>query len=50
MLNLLFLTVSNMAVSKLKTLMIIETETLDCKGIRKEERNHIIVNCKFANG
>ncbi len=43
--------VSNTSVSNLKTLMIIKTKTLDCKVIRKKERNHIIiVNCKFANG
>ncbi len=29
--------------------MIIKKKTLDCIGIRKEERNEIIVNCKFAN-
>ncbi len=29
--------------------MIIKTKTPDCKGIKKEERNEIIVNCKFAN-
>ncbi len=38
-----------MTVSDLKTLTIIKTKTLDCKGIRKEERNEIIVNCKFTN-
>ncbi len=30
--------------------MIIKTKTQDCQGITKEERNEIIVNCKFANG
>ncbi len=42
--------VSSMTVSNFKTLMIIKTKTQDFKGIRKEERNEIIVNGKFANG
>ncbi len=33
-----------------EVLMTIKTKTLYCKGIRKEERNEVIVNCKFTNG
>ncbi len=48
--HVVFNRVSNMTVSNLNTLMIIKTKTQDCKGMRKEERNAIIVNGKLANG
>ncbi len=45
-----FIRVLKMTIFNFITLMIIKTKTQDFKGIRKEERNEIIVNCKFANG